>query len=290
MTGDGASWLLLAVFGGGALVLVAAGLVILRSAAEPVPVVAPGSVETVRMAGASGGARPRLTPMARQLAEAGFEHPWAVQAFYLIKVLSTVMGFVLGLLAAASPWLIELPLLQRAALISVTALLGYFLPTLLLDKRRAAWRHRIEIAIPDALDFMLVCVEAGQSIDMAAARVAVELEGVHPDLAVRFADLTKELAAGASREEAFMHLAQVTDNSDLRQYATLVLQSSTLGTPMAHTLRVFSADLRDRRIRRVEERANVLPTKMTLGTMMFTVPPLLVLLMTPAIYRLITAL
>lgn len=87
-----------------------------------------------------------------------------------------------------------------------------------------------------------------------------------------------------------MHLAQVTDNSDLRQYATLVLQSSTLGTPMAHTLRVFSADLRDRRIRRVEERANVLPTKMTLGTMMFTVPPLLVLLMTPAIYRLITAL
>lgn len=290
MAADGISWLLLSVFIGGAVVFSVTGIVILRSGAEPVAVVAPQEAEAPRVAGAAGGNRPRLTPLQRQLAEAGFDHAWAVQIFYLLKLLLTVAGFVLGLAVADLPPIAAQPLLHRAVLISAAALLGYFLPTMLLDKRRAAWRRRIEIAIPDALDFMLVCVEAGQSIDMAAARVAVELESVHPDLAMRFADLTKELAAGASREEAFLHLAQVTGNSDLRQYATLVLQSSTLGTPIAHTLRVFSADLRDRRIRRVEERANVLPTKMTLGTMMFTVPPLLVLLMTPAIYRLMTAL
>ena len=295
---DAASLLLLAVFFGGALMLGIAALVVLRSGAEAAPAgLAPAADESGRWTvgaalplAAGGAARPRQTELRRHLGEAGFDHAWAVQIFYLIKLLSTVLGVVVGLALTMLPILSSLPLLQRVLVIAVPGLLAYFLPTMLLDRRRAAWRRRIEVAIPDALDFMLVCVEAGQSIDMAAARVAVELESVHPDLAARFSDLTKELAAGASREEAFLHLAQVTDSSDLRQYATLVVQSSKLGTPMAQTLRIFAGDLRDRRIRRIEERANVLPTKMTLGTMMFTVPPLLILLMTPAIYRLLTVL
>lgn len=227
----------------------------------------------------------------QQLREAGFTHPSAVQLYLLAK-----FGLGLGAAALAFAAWSNIPALSRidAKMAGVMALtcgaLGYWAASAYIDKRRAAWRRRITVAVPDALDFMLVCVEAGQSIDLAAHRLAAELEGLHPDLAVHFRDLTEELAAGASREEAFEHLALATGNVDLRQFGRIVVQSSTLGTPMAQSLRAFATDLRDQRVRLVEEKANVLPTKMTLGTMLFTVPPLLILLLTPAVYRVLTML
>lgn len=284
------SVLLLLLFSCGALVLFCTGVVVLRgppSSSDAVP-----SPDGMRgNAGGSMDGRTADTVLGRQLKEAGFEHPWATQIFYLVKLLSTLAGGIGGLvLLGWVPWLAGLGRVEGLVLVLTLFLLGFFLPTVVVDKRRASWRRRIEIAVPDAMDFMLVCVEAGQSIDIAAARVGTELEPIHPDLSLRFAELTRELAAGGSRQEAFMHLAQTTDNSDLRQFGTLVVQSSLLGTPMAHSLRVFATDIRDRRIRKVEEKANLLPTKMTLGTMMFTVPPLLILLLTPAAWRLMHSL
>ena len=163
------------------------------------------------------------------------------------------------------------------------------MPVMYVDRRRAAYRQRIARGLPDALDLMLICIEAGQSVDMAVRRTALELQSVHPDLADGLRIVTEELAAGVERHTAFSQLAEDTGNEDLRALASVIAQSVNMGTPIAHTFRIFAADLRDKRIRKVEEKVNMLPTKMTLGTMMFTVPPLLILLLAPAVYRLMNA-
>lgn len=293
--GLGGSSILFAIYIGGAVMLFVLGLFVLRAPSEaafpPNPTDDSNAMRNSNSARGGAEGKNLNSELSRQLSEAGFDHPWATQIFYIVKI-ATTFGFGLTALTLLAN-LQSLEALGGDKIVGIVAAalaVGYFLPTMVVDKRRSGWKRRIELAVPDAMDFMLVCVEAGQSVDLAAARVGVELEPIHPDLAMRFGDLTKELAAGASREEAFANLATVTDNRDLRQFGTLVVQSSVLGTPMAHSLRVFASDIRDRRIRSVEEKASVLPTKMTLGTMMFTVPPLLILLMTPAIYRLLNTL
>ena len=224
----------------------------------------------------------------RQLAQAGFTHPDAPRYFQRIRIGLVALSVGLMTAAISFPELLGSLSIERKGMALLGAFLpGYFLPTMIVDRRRKAWMKRIAVALPDALDFMLVCVEAGQTTDLALLRVAEELGPVHPDLSAQFHSLTEALTAGAERQDAWNRLAQDTGNDDLRQLATIIVQSGSMGTPVAQTLRVFSADLRDRRVRQIEERANVLPTKMTLGTMIFTVPPLLILLLAPAIYRLI---
>lgn len=225
----------------------------------------------------------------RQLFQAGFSHPEAARYFTMAKVGLAIgmVALVAALLVLSAPLAALAPVKKAIALVAAF-LTGYFLPTMIVDRRRKAWQKRIAIALPDALDFMLVCVEAGQTTDLALMRVAEEMAPVHPDLSARLHALTEALTAGAERQDAWNRLSQETGNDDLRQLATIIVQSGTMGTPVSHTLRVFSADLRDRRVRQIEERANVLPTKMTLGTMLFTVPPLLILLLAPAVFRLMT--
>lgn len=228
----------------------------------------------------------RPSELSRQLFQAGFRHPDAPRWFLYVK-----LAMVLIALTAALALTHFVPALGRLApafqlvLAIVLALLAWLLPTLIVDKRRAGYFRRIRNALPDALDFMLVCVEAGQSLDLSIMRVAEELGPVHPDLAEHFAALSEAIALGAARHDAWARMAQETGNDDIRQLASVISQSMAMGSPVAQTLRVFAADLRDRRVRQVEEKANLLPTKMTLGTMMFTVPPLLILLLAPALYR-----
>ncbi|MFE3836873.1 type II secretion system F family protein [Pseudogemmobacter sonorensis] len=279
------SWLLLGSFVGCALMFSVALLLLnrlpeapTRTAAKPAP-----DVPLVM-----SSPEPGNSVLRRQLAQAGFHHPKTVRWFLYAKIGLAIAGLLASLvLIRLVPTLRDLGPVPRIGFQMIMAVLGYFVPVMFVDRRRAAWLKRIELALPDALDFMLICVEAGQSTDVAVMRVADELAPVHPELSAGFVTLTESLAAGASRQEAWLKLAQDMENDDLRQLATIIMQSSNMGTPVAQTLRVFSADLRDQRIRRIEERANILPTKMTLGTMMFTVPPLLILLLAPAIYRII---
>ncbi|RRH76907.1 type II secretion system F family protein [Falsigemmobacter faecalis] len=277
------SWLMVLFLGGAATVAAAAVLMLRRPVSEEGD---PDFDDSDLRNGNRPGAGRDQRAEARMLAQAGFDHPLAVTVFYVVKLAAAALfaGLCLWLTMLSDLFADQTTLLRLLAA-GVAGGLGFWLPSFVVEKRRSAWRRRIEIAIPDALDFMLVCVEAGQSLDLAAQRVSLELEAVHPDLAVRFQVLTKSLAAGADRQDAFNHLAQSTGNDDLRQFATLVVQSASMGTPVAHSLRVFAADLRDRRVRKVEEKAAVLPTKMSLGTMMFTVPPLLILLLAPSVYR-----
>jgi len=113
------------------------------------------------------------------------------------------------------------------------------------------------------------------------------MKRIHPELAERFAATSEALKAGEDRADAFARLAYVTDNLDLQSFAAVVLQASSMGTPISDTFRIYAEEQRERRFSRIEEKANMLPTKMTLGTMVFTVPSLLLLLLTPAVYSIL---
>lgn len=223
--------------------------------------------------------------LVKKLAQAGFPGSRAPFLFVFSKLF---VGMVVSI--AVVIFFLMLPNasvqggLQWLIILSLGFLVGYSLPGVIVESRAQRYVERIAKGLPDALDLMLVCVEAGQSIDMSLVRVARSLHRLHPDLSERFAATAEALRAGDDRASAFERLAYDTDSAELKSFGRAILQASSMGTPVAETFRVFSTDQRQRRIKKVEEYANILPTKLTLGTMFFTVPPFLLLLLTPALY------
>ncbi len=132
---------------------------------------------------------------------------------------------------------------------------------------------------------MLVCVEAGQSLDQSIIRVAKELRAGFPDLADEYELVSYEMKAGKDKTQVLRDMAERCGVSDVSSFVTVLIQSQQFGTSIAEALRVYAGEMRDKRVMRAEEKANTLPTKMTLATMMLTVPPLLIILIGPSIYE-----
>jgi len=162
--------------------------------------------------------------------------------------------------------------------------LGYYLPQYWVNKRLKERQTQIISGFPDALDMMLVCVEAGQSLDQSIIRVAKETKAGYPALAEEFEMVAHEVKAGKERVMVLKDMSARVGISDVSSFVTTLVQSATFGTSIAEALRVYSAEMRDKRVMRAEEKANVLPTKLTLGTMLFTVPPLMIILIGPSVY------
>ena len=142
----------------------------------------------------------------------------------------------------------------------------------------------VENGFPDALDLMLVCVEAGQSLDQAILRVAREIKAGYPTLAEEFEVVANEMRAGKDRVTVLRDMGERCGVNDVSSFVTVLVQSATFGTSISDALRVYGSEMRDKRVMRAEEKANVLPTKLTVGTMLFTVPPLLIILVGPSMY------
>jgi tight adherence protein C len=168
--------------------------------------------------------------------------------------------------------------------------IGYYIPKYWINKRLAARQTEIVQGFPDALDMMLVCVEAGQSLDQSIIRVAKESKAGYPALAEEFEIVAQEVKAGKERVTVLKDMSERVGISDVTSFVTTLVQSATFGTSIAEALRVYSAEMRDKRVMRAEEKANTLPTKLTLGTMMFCLPPLLVILIGPSIHGIATQL
>jgi tight adherence protein C len=164
------------------------------------------------------------------------------------------------------------------------AVAGYMAPKYWIARRRAARMEEIENGFPDALDMMLVCVEAGQSMDQSIVRVSQEIRAGYPALAEEFEIVSHELKAGKDKASVFRDLAARAGVADVASFTTVLIQSQTFGTSIADALRVYAAEMRDKRVMKAEEKANKLPTKMTLATMKLTVPPLLIILLAPSVY------
>lgn len=160
---------------------------------------------------------------------------------------------------------------------------GYYLPKYWVTRRVDARKQEIERGFPDSLDMMLVCIEAGQSMDQSIVRVSQELRASYKALAEEFEVVAYEMKAGKDKSNVLNDMAERCGVQDISSFVTVLVQSAQFGTSIADALRVYAEEMRDKRVMRAEEAANKLPTKMTLATMMLTVPPLLIILVGPSV-------
>ncbi|MBS3980560.1 MAG: type II secretion system F family protein [Rhodobacteraceae bacterium] len=220
---------------------------------------------------------------------AGYTGKNAVRMFHAVQFLMAILfligGLSVALIQSMSQEMSGTDLMLYSLL---PCAIGYYIPRYWVNKRIEKRRTEIIQGFPDALDLMLVCVEAGQSLDQSIIRVGKESRAGYPALADEFDLVAQEVKAGKERISVLKDMSERVGVPDVASFVTTIIQSATFGTSIADALRVYSADMRDKRIMRAEEKANMLPTKLTLGTMLFTVPPLLVILIGPSVYGMVT--
>jgi len=161
--------------------------------------------------------------------------------------------------------------------------IGYLLPKYWVTKRQQQRQQEITDGFPDSLDMMLTCVEAGQSLDQSIIRVSKEIRVSYPALADEFEIVAHQIKAGRDKPSVLNEMGERCGVQDISSFVTVLVQSQSFGTSIADALRVYAGEMRDKRVMRAEEKANKLPTKMTLATMMLTVPPLLIILVGPSV-------
>ena len=226
-----------------------------------------------------------------RMLRAGYTAKNAVRMYhamqFVLAITFLLFGMVLAIIRSVSGEITTNGILMLTLL---PCAIGYYLPKYWVDKRLQQRQTEIIQGFPDALDLMLVCVEAGQSLDQSIIRVGKESRAGYPALADEFDMVAQEVKAGKERISVLKDMAERVGVPDVASFVTTLIQSSTFGTSIADALRVYSADMRDKRIMRAEEKANMLPTKLTLGTMLFTVPPLLVILIGPSVHGIATML
>lgn len=225
-----------------------------------------------------------------KMMRAGYRGKNSVRMFHAMQFL---LGFGLLLVGMVYTFFVSrtqaLDMQDIALSVLMPAAAGYYLPTYWVQRRLQTRQIAITEGFPDALDMMLVCVEAGQSLDQSIARVAKEIGGAYPELAEEFEIVSQEVRAGKERVAVMRDMAERVGLPDITSFVTTMIQSATFGTSIAEALRVYSNEMRDKRVMRAEEKANTLPTKLTLGTMLFTVPPLMVILIGPSIHGVMKA-
>ncbi len=225
----------------------------------------------------------------QRMIQAGYHGKHAVRDFAALQFILAMTGLLGSLMVVfvLMPDSFDSPATMGPALV-VPLLLGYFGPRRWIEKRIETRKEELLAGFPDALDMMLICVEAGQSLDQSIQRVSRELAQAYPALGEELGAVGEQVKAGRERSEVLKDLAKRCDITDITSFVTVMVQASTYGTSITDALRVFAAEMRDKRIMRAEEKANLLPTKMTLGTMMFTVPPLLIILIAPSVVGIMT--
>ena len=164
----------------------------------------------------------------------------------------------------------------------VLASIGYYLPNVLLAMRIRARQQDLERALPDAIDMMTVCVEAGLALDSAMRRSCEELHMSSPALADELGLMLLELQAGSSRVNAMHNLVQRTGVADVTTFVTIMLQSEHFGTDVGNAMRTLSSMMRDARKQRAEEQAAKIPVKMLFPLIFFIFPSMFIVILGPA--------
>ena len=224
-----------------------------------------------------------LSAMQLKLRQAGYHSKDAVRFFHFAQFALGIVGILVGvMLVTVLSGGQEFTGSQMAIRVLIPSAAGYFLPRYWITRRVEERKEAITAGFPDTLDLMLVCVEAGQSLDQAIVRVAREMSTSYPDIAQEFEVVAHEMKAGKDKDTVLRDFGTRCGVQDVSSFVTVMIQSATFGTSIAEALRVYASEMRDKRVMRAEEAANKLPTKMTLATMMLTVPPLLVILVGPS--------
>lgn len=220
----------------------------------------------------------------KQLIQAGFLEPRAAAFYFIART-----GLAVGLALIA---FIVLPILMPGLkgmfwpVVMLSGLVGYFGPGFYLSRRIGKRQIEHRAGFPDFMDLLVVCADAGLSMEASLDRVGRELSDSYPSLGANIHMATLEIRAGRTLSDALEHLGDRLGLEEARSFATLLQQSEELGSSMTDALRVYSDDMRHKRLSRAEEKAYSLPAKLSVPLVLCVFPVLVIVIMLPAYIRL----
>ena len=217
-----------------------------------------------------------------KLMRAGMRSKDALVRYLFFKL---ALPFVFGGIALVFIYILniwDMEPAQQAIACLIAVIVGAYFPELMIKNLTTKRAEQMRRALPDALDLMVICAEAGLSLDAALTRVAEEMDGTSPEMADELGLTAVELSFLPERGKALSNLALRCDLSGMRGLVNTLMQSERYGTPLTHSLRVLSKEMRDERILKAEEKAARLPALLTVPMIIFILPPLFVVLLGPA--------
>ena len=218
----------------------------------------------------------QLSHTRRLMVRAGYRRQEAATAMFGAKILLPA-----GLLSLV--YFTKIYIYNPALILVGAGIVGFLLPELWLTWRVKKRQHRLRLALPDVLDLLVICVEAGLGLDQAILRVAQELKVAHPELSEELQLVNLEMRAGKTRLEALRELSSRTGVDDIKALVAMLIQTDRFGTSVARSLRVHSDSLRIKRRQRAEEMAAKATVKMVPPLVFFIFPALFVVILGPAV-------
>ena len=209
----------------------------------------------------------------RRLANAGYRGSLATDVYNAARFVMPLMGLIIGLM---------IPFMQ---MLWVTALpaIGFIAPNIILTRLIKSRRERIRRSIPDAIDLLVICVDAGLGIDQALLRVGQELGISHPQITEELLQINREQRAGKPRIQAWMDMAKRSQLEDIDSFAAMLLQTERFGTPIARALSGFADGIRLRRRQLAEQMAAKTTVKIIFPLVLFIFPSMFIVILAPAI-------
>lgn len=233
-------------------------------------------LETLASVGKLISSKPASSKSQLMLARAGFRNPRAIQAIMGFRVLLPLVLAAIVVFSGLYRW-------NPVFVLAAAAIAGYMLPEMWFLGRIRARQHRLRQAVPDGLDLLVICVEAGLGLDQALLRVSQELQITHPEFSDELQIVTAEMRLGKTRTDALRELARRTGLDDIKALVAMLVQTERFGTSIAQSLRVHSDDLRMKRRQRAEELAAKISVKMVPVLVFFIFPALMIVSLGPAI-------
>ena len=231
-----------------------------------------------------GGEKARRKSVREMLILAGYRRPnagviYMGSRFALAGLLLALAMFAGALLGASGG--------QQLLLMAIGGLGGWMFPFMYMRRKVRSRQEDIQRTLPDALDLMVVCVEAGLGLNQALVRVAEEMERVSPTISEEFALVGLEMRAGTPRQDALRNLGERTGLPDMRSFVAMLVQTDRFGTSVADALRVHADELRTKRRQRAEEAAAKLTVKLIFPIILFIFPSLFIVILAPAMFHIL---
>lgn len=227
----------------------------------------------------------KIIRLRQMLIRAGYMDPDAVGRYFLARLTGLGVGVAIAAIAlwytGNMPWT-----LNGMTIASIPIIAGYLAPTLVLMRRTAKRVAQYRNGFPDFMDLMIVCADAGMSLEASIERVSREIAKTYPSLSENLVLVSLELRAGRSIDETLKALGDRLSLDEVRAFAMLLKQSKELGTSLSGTLKVFSDEMRHKRMSKAEEKAHALPAKMTIPVTACILPVVLMMAIIPTIVKL----
>lgn len=218
------------------------------------------------------------------LIQAGFANPNAVGYFIAARFAGATLGLVLGILSALLV-MTSYSVGQQAGAVIAFIAVGYFLPNIFLKRRTSQLEVSNRQGFPDILDLMVVSAEAGLTMEASIERISAEIKDIYPNLAMQLNMAALEIRAGRPIDQALRAFGERLNLEEVKGFATMIQQAKELGTSVSDALRVYSEEMRHKRMMKAEEKAYSLPAKMSIPVTVFILPIVIGIAIIPTIVR-----